>query len=106
MKRRANLSVAVAAAATLLLGLAACGDTPDSEPGGTIEITVANMPPTTEPRNRENYLKEVAAFEQANPGVKLKPSDAKWDAKTFAARLAAGQLETVFIVPLTDPQAM
>jgi ABC-type glycerol-3-phosphate transport system substrate-binding protein len=107
MNRPAKLLTAWAAAATLFAGTAACGGPDDDAAnGGAVEISVSNMPQTTEPRDRENFLKEVAAFERANPDIKIKPSDAKWEANTFAARLSSGQLETVFMVPLTDPQAM
>ncbi|MFG3526690.1 ABC transporter substrate-binding protein [Streptomyces sp. NPDC047917] len=64
------------------------------------------MPPTTLPAGRKDFLAQVKAFEKANPDIRIKPTDALWDAKTFPARLASGQLETVFRIPLTYPPNM
>ncbi|MGW3623230.1 ABC transporter substrate-binding protein [Streptomyces sp. NPDC000880] len=73
---------------------------------GKVAITVTDMPPTTQEALRKEFTDRVAAFERANPDIDVKPSEAVWDAKTFAARLAGGQLETAFIVPLTEPQGL
>ncbi|MEU0565081.1 extracellular solute-binding protein [Nonomuraea sp. NPDC005983] len=98
-------TLAKGTAGLLLLAAAACGA--DAKSGdGKIEITVSGMPPSTQAASQKDFLKYVAEFEKANPNIKLKPTDAQYDVKTFAARLAAGQLETVFRVPLTDPQAL
>ncbi|NUR89465.1 MAG: extracellular solute-binding protein [Nonomuraea sp.] len=100
-------TLATGTAGLLLLAVAACGGGSGGKTDdGKIEITVSGMPPSTQAASQQAFLKEVAAFEQANPTIKLKPTDAQYDVKTFAARLAAGQLETVFRVPLTDPQAL
>jgi ABC-type glycerol-3-phosphate transport system substrate-binding protein len=71
-----------------------------------VTITVTDMPPNTQQALRKQFTDQVAAFEQANPDIVVKPSEAVWDARTFAARLAGGQLETAFIVPLTEPQGL
>ncbi|WP_220136480.1 ABC transporter substrate-binding protein [Streptomyces himalayensis] len=74
--------------------------------GGKVTITVTDMPPTTQEASRKEFTDRVAAFERANPDIDIKPSEAVWDPKTFTARLAGGQLETAFIVPLTEPQGL
>ncbi|WP_377273608.1 ABC transporter substrate-binding protein [Peterkaempfera sp. SMS 1(5)a] len=97
-------------AGILAAGAAACsssgsGSAADAK-GGKVTITVTDMPPTTQPASRKEFTDRVAAFERANPDIDIKPTEAVWDAKTFTARLAGGQLETVFIVPLTEPQGL
>lgn len=107
MNPRLTRAAATGAAGLLLLAVAACGgDKAATGADGKIEITVSGMPPSTQAESQKNFLAQVAAFEKANPTIKLKPSEAQYDVKTFAARLAAGQLETVFRIPLTDPPAM
>lgn len=107
MRVRAAHLLTCLAAGSLVLGAAACGGSPARDADdGKVTITVAGAPPRTQPDVRKDFLAQVAAFEAANPDVRVKPSEAKWDAKTFAARLAGGQLETVFQVPLTEPPGM
>jgi ABC-type glycerol-3-phosphate transport system substrate-binding protein len=106
MRARLSGFFACATAGSLVLGLSACSGSEPAADGGKITITVSDMPPTTQEKSRQQFLDRVAKFEQANPDIKIEPSEAQWDAKTFAARLAGGQLETVFIVPLTEPQGM
>ncbi|MFJ1614699.1 ABC transporter substrate-binding protein [Streptomyces sp. NPDC088251] len=99
---------ALGAAALMVASLAACGGGGESgrSADGRTEITVAGMPPSTLPAGRKDFLAQVKAFEKANPDIRIKPTDALWDAKTFPARLASGRLETVFRVPLTYPPEM
>ncbi|MEV1170799.1 extracellular solute-binding protein [Nonomuraea sp. NPDC049784] len=99
-------------AATLVVATAAgCGSGSagsSSEPssGGKTRITVADLPPSTQQNVRQQFLNRVAAFEKANPNIDIEPRETKWDAKTFATRLAGGQQETVMQVPLTEPAGM
>ncbi|MFJ2880505.1 ABC transporter substrate-binding protein [Streptomyces sp. NPDC086796] len=105
--RRRGLA-ALGTAALLVVSLAACGggDVSGKSADGRTEITVSGMPPTTLPAGRKDFLAQVKAFEKANPDIRIRPTDALWDAKTFPARLASGRLETVFRVPLTYPPEM
>ncbi|MFI7062914.1 ABC transporter substrate-binding protein [Kribbella sp. NPDC050124] len=106
MKSTKAAAVVLASVVVAALGACSSGSTTDGGSDGTVQITVANMPPSTEQAARKQFLDKVAAFEQENPTIKLTPTEAKWEANTFAARLASGQLETVFRVPLTEPQAL
>lgn len=83
----------------------ACGgDSSSSDAGGGVSITVACQPAKTAPKQRKAWDDDVAAFEKAHPGVKVKSTDQQpcFDPKTFAAKLAGGQMETVFMVPVTN----
>ncbi|MBV7242412.1 extracellular solute-binding protein [Streptomyces sp. MW-W600-10] len=88
----------------LVVSLAACGSDSESDAGGGVAITVACQPPKTAPKQREAWNDDVAAFEKAHPGVTVKSTDQQpcFDPKTFAAKLAGGQMETVFMVPVTN----
>lgn len=95
-------------AGALVLTAGACSSSGSSSThsGGKATITVTDMPPNTQQALRKQFTDQVAAFERANPDIDVKPSEAVWDARTFTARLAGGQLETTFIVPLTEPQGL
>ncbi|MCQ4210841.1 ABC transporter substrate-binding protein [Streptomyces longispororuber] len=89
----------------LALTATACGgDSKSSDAGGDVSITVACQPAKTAPKTRKAWDDDVAAFEKAHPGVKVKSTDQQpcFDPKTFAAKLAGGQMETVFMVPVTN----
>ncbi|MEV5611124.1 extracellular solute-binding protein [Streptomyces sp. NPDC052225] len=89
----------------LALTATACGgDSSSSDAGGDVTITVACQPAKTAPKTRKAWDDDVATFEKAHPGVQVKSTDQQpcFDPKTFAAKLAGGQMETVFMVPVTN----
>jgi multiple sugar transport system substrate-binding protein len=96
-------SLALVLAAGLGLAVTACGTTDDAGAGGKVSITVNGQPPKTQPFERKIFDEDVAAFEKAHPDIDIQPREGFMDPKTFAARLAGGQLEDVFYVYLTDP---
>lgn len=102
MKRSAGLLVASA------LGLSACGSgqpaTPSAGGAEQVTITVACQPAKSAPKERQAWDDDVAAFMKANPGVTVKSTDQQpcFDPKTFGPKLAGGQMETVFVVPVTN----
>ncbi|MEV4222995.1 extracellular solute-binding protein [Nonomuraea sp. NPDC049725] len=104
MKRSTGLLVATA------LGLAAtaCGSGEPAEPaaGGAakVTITVACQPAKSAPKERQAWDDDVAAFMKAHPNVTVKSTDQQpcFDPKTFGPKLAGGQMETVFVVPVTN----
>jgi len=101
MKRSAGLLVAS------VLGLAACGSgQPAPSAGGAeqVTITVACQPAKSAPQERKAWDDDVAAFEKANPRVTVRSTDQQpcFDPKTFGPKLAGGQMETVFVVPVTN----
>ncbi|WP_327350948.1 ABC transporter substrate-binding protein [Streptomyces sp. NBC_01304] len=88
----------------LAISATACGGDSDSNAGGGVSITVACQPAKTAAKQRKAWDDDVAAFEKAHPGVTVKSTDQQpcFDPKTFAAKLAGGQMETVFMVPVTN----
>jgi len=88
------------------LSSAACSNSDDESADGKVKITVNGLPPATEAVNHKRFLDDVAAFEKANPKIDIDPREGKMDPKTFAAKLAGGQLEDVFYVYFTDPASL
>lgn len=90
-----------------VLGLSAtaCGssEAPQSS-SSAVTITVACQPARSAPKERQAWDDDVAAFMKANPGVTVKSTDQQpcFDPKTFGPKLAGGQMETVFVVPVTN----
>jgi multiple sugar transport system substrate-binding protein len=105
MKRR--LFATSLALSALVLSTGACGaDDEPAEADGPVTITVNGLPPDTDPVNRKNFLDDVARFTAKYPNIKVTPKEGMMDPQTFAAKLAGGQLEDVFYVYFTDPQAL
>ncbi|MGW7685242.1 extracellular solute-binding protein [Kribbella sp. NPDC054772] len=111
MKR---FAIRCAAGLSAPLLLAACSSAPSSggaagsgaSSGGQVAITVGDRPSSSDPANRATFDKRVADFQKANPDIKLNPVETIWDATTFQAQAAGGQLPDVLNVPFTEPQGM
>ncbi|MBF8192897.1 extracellular solute-binding protein [Nonomuraea sp. K274] len=94
-----------------VLGLAATacgsGEPATSTAGGgakAVTITVACQPAKSAPKERKAWDDDVATFMREHPGVTVKSTDQQpcFDPKTFGPKLAGGQMETVFVVPVTN----
>jgi multiple sugar transport system substrate-binding protein len=72
----------------------------------TTTISVASLIPGSTPQAIQQFNNQVAALEKANPSIKVKPVENQWTGPTFAAKLAAGTLPTVFEVPFTDARTL
>src|SRR5207302_11242689 len=72
----------------------------------TTTISVASLIPGSTPAAIAQFNAQVTAFEKANPSIKIKPVEYQWTGPTFAAKLAAGTLPTVFEVPFTDARTL
>ena len=98
------------AAAGLLAVLAGCG----LEHGGRLDAREQDGhdqrriadPGQHQARRCSSSTHQVAQFEKANPTIKVKSVEYQWTAPTFAAKLAAGTLPTVFEVPFTDARSL
>jgi multiple sugar transport system substrate-binding protein len=72
----------------------------------TVTISVASLIPGSTQAAINQFNQQVAEFEKANPSIKIKPVQYQWTGPTFAAKLAAGTLPTVFEVPFTDARTL
>jgi multiple sugar transport system substrate-binding protein len=72
----------------------------------TVTISVASLIPGSTKAATDQFNQRVAAFEKANPSIKIKAVEYQWTGPTFAAKLAAGTLPTVFEVPFTDARTL
>ena len=75
-------------------------------PKKTVTISVASLIPGSTQAAIDQFNARVAAFQKANPSIKIKPVEYQWTGPTFAAKLAAGTLPTVFEVPFTDARTL
>ncbi|NUR98561.1 MAG: extracellular solute-binding protein, partial [Kribbellaceae bacterium] len=72
--------------------------------GGPVTITVGCEPPKSNPKEREAWEADVAAFQKAHPNITVQGKDAFpcINPDTFQAKLAGGTQEDVFYVYYTD----
>ena len=99
--RRIATAVAVAGLVALCATAAALGARSSS-----VTISVASLIPGSTQAAINQFNDQVTQFEKANPGIKVKPVEYQWTGPTFAAKLAAGTLPTVFEVPFTDARSL
>jgi multiple sugar transport system substrate-binding protein len=72
----------------------------------SVSISVASLIPGSTKAATTQFNNQVSEFEKANPGIKVKSVTYQWTGPTFAAKLAAGTLPTVFTVPFTDARTL
>jgi multiple sugar transport system substrate-binding protein len=99
--RRIATAVAVAGLVAACATAAALG-----APRSSVTISVASLIPGSTQAATNQFNAQVAQFEKANPGIKVNPVQYQWTGPTFAAKLAAGTLPTVFEVPFTDARTL
>lgn len=98
---RLATTVAAAGLLAVCVAAAAVGSTTKS-----VTISVASLIPGSTSAAVAQFNQQVAEFEKANPQIKVKPVEYQWTGPTFAAKLAAGTLPTVFEVPFTDARSL
>ncbi|MFC0531623.1 extracellular solute-binding protein [Phytohabitans kaempferiae] len=111
--RRSSIPLAVML--SLSLGVTACGGGDDPGPRADdanvdlkapVTITVGDKPPTSEPEERKFFEERMAAFKAANPNITIEAREELWDAQTFQAQLAGGNLPDVLAVPFTEANSL
>lgn len=100
---RRTASVAVAVAAVLVACATAAGATSRAK---AVTISVASLIPGSSDAAVRQFNAQVAQFERKNPSIHVKSVEYQWTGPTFAAKLAAGTLPTVFTVPFTDARTL
>jgi multiple sugar transport system substrate-binding protein len=99
--RRIATAVAVAGAVAACSTAAAVGS-----PASSVTISVASLIPGSTQAAVDQFNAQVSEFEKSNPTIKVKAVEYQWTGPTFAAKLAAGTLPTVFEVPFTDARTL
>jgi multiple sugar transport system substrate-binding protein len=95
-----------AVAAVSLLALCCLAASASARSASTVTISVASLIPGSSQAAINQFNAQVAEFEKANPTIKVKPVEYQWTGPTFAAKLAAHTLPTVFEVPFTDARTL
>jgi ABC-type glycerol-3-phosphate transport system substrate-binding protein len=102
-RRNTRAAVCVLAIACLALSVAAAAFASSKK---TITITVAGLLPGTSKDAHAQLNARIAAFQKANPGIKVKAPDYQWLPASFATALAGRTLPDVFTVPFTDDRTL
>ena len=71
-----------------------------------VKISVASLIPGSTAAATAAFNAQIKLFEQENPGIEVTASTYQWLGSTFAAKLAAGTLPTMFTVPFTDGRSL
>jgi len=93
-------AVSLAAVATGAVASSASASAP------TVKITVASLLPGSTKAATAAFNAQIKLFEKQNPGIQVTASTYQWLPATFAAKLAAGTLPTMFTVPFTDGRSL
>jgi multiple sugar transport system substrate-binding protein len=110
-RRNSKTVTAVVVAAGLLA--AACSSSKSgatagkaADPNAKVTISVASLIPGATADATTQFNNQVVEFEKAYPNITVKSVQYQWTGPTFAAKLAAGTLPTVFTVPFTDGRTL
>lgn len=99
---RKTTMVALAAVAASTLAITGCASPAAETSNGPVKITVNGLPGEDNPDGRKAFLAQVDEFEEANPDIDIEPLEWNWDARTFNAQLAGGDLPVSFQAPFTE----
>lgn len=98
--------VAIVVATAVLLSVGASTAAGSTRSAKKVTISVASLIPGSTPEAVKQFNAQVKEFETKYPTIKVKPVEYQWTAPTFASKLAAGTLPTVFEVPFTDARTL
>lgn len=101
----------VAVLLTVALALAGCApgtaETPAAiDPTAPVTISVGDKPTSEKPEELKSFERRLAQFGTEHSNITVEAEETKWEADTFQALLAGGQLPTVFSVPFTEIQGL
>jgi ABC-type glycerol-3-phosphate transport system substrate-binding protein len=101
---------AKAAAVTVVTVLAVCASSvagsAATDAAKPVTISVAALIPGSTDAAIQQFNNQVKEFQKAHPKIRVKAVEYQWTGPTFAAKLAAGTLPTVFEVPFTDARTL
>jgi ABC-type glycerol-3-phosphate transport system substrate-binding protein len=100
-----RMGMTVAAVSLLAVGAGSISRAATSS-SQTVTISVASLIPGSTKAATQQFANQVTEFEKANPSIKVQSVEYQWTGPTFAAKLAAGTLPTVFTVPFTDARTL
>jgi ABC-type glycerol-3-phosphate transport system substrate-binding protein len=103
---RMATTAAVMVASLLAVSFTAISVASAKSASGKVKISVASLIPGSTKAATQQFANQVKEFEKANPGIDVKSVTYQWTGPTFAAKLAAGTLPTVFTVPFTDARTL
>lgn len=104
---RMNVTTLAASALAMLLAMTVgLVSTAAAKKPATVHISVASLIPGSTKAATKAFNAQIRLFEKENPGIKVTPSTYQWLPATFAAKLAAGTLPTMFTVPFTDGRSL
>jgi len=106
MKSTRRVTTVAVTVASLLAVCVAGAAAKGAATGASVTISVVSLIPGSTPEAIQQFNDQVAQFERAYPKIKVKPVEYQWTGPTFAAKLAAGTLPTVFEVPFTDARTL
>jgi ABC-type glycerol-3-phosphate transport system substrate-binding protein len=108
MKSTRTAKMAAATAASLLVACVSSISIASASSAGAakVSISVASLIPGSTKAATQQFNNQVKEFEKANPSINVKSVQYQWTGPTFAAKLAAGTLPTVFEVPFTDARTL
>ncbi len=111
MKSTRRATTVTVAVASLLVLCASSIPSAAAKSGSTnaanaVTISVASLIPGSTQAAIDQFNAQVGEFVKANPKIHVKSVEYQWTGPTFAAKLAAGTLPTVFTVPFTDARTL
>jgi ABC-type glycerol-3-phosphate transport system substrate-binding protein len=111
MKSTRKATTVTVAVASLLAVCATAIPSAAAKSGSTdaakaVTISVASLIPGSTQAAIDQFNAQVQEFTKANPKIKVSSVEYQWTGPTFAAKLAAGTLPTVFTVPFTDARTL
>jgi multiple sugar transport system substrate-binding protein len=104
--RKAMMAAVAVTSLVVLCAVSSAAAKPGSAAAAKVTISVVSLIPGSTDAAIKQFNNQVAAFEKAYPNITIKPIEYQWTGPTFAAKLAAGTLPTVFEVPFTDARTL
>ncbi len=107
-----GLAAMALAGALLLSGCGGGSDEGATDPVAEVDtnapvtISISGKPTAEKPEELAAFERRLEEFRAEHPNITVEPEETVWEADTFQALLAGGQLPTVFNVPFTEMQGL